>query len=368
MSELFNKALVCKQNVLNELRSSSMTLQELRFFTIYLSKINPRDKSTRVVKFPLSDFLKIMDIEHINMTRMKEMAQSLLTKVVFMPTERGGFTGLSLFNRFTFDKNDLNDWCVEICASEEIMPLLFDFKDRYFSYRLWNALRLKSPNQIRMYEILKQFEKLGNREIKVDELRNMLGIEKKEYPRWDNFKRKVLDNCQKALAENTDICYTYERGKTGRGGKWITIVFHISKNEKYADPLTLENFIEQKPDPAAFDGSVDDGPEQCSLFAGMGPDDPLALMADACDNKFSREQMEYLMTILVTVPDDILPNVDGGIEIRRHHYLLQKYAELNLRCDNKSLPPVRSPFAYLVSRVRDDAREPFDDAVPYELR
>ena len=61
MSILYKKAIVQKRNILNELRSNNMTLQELRFFSIYLSKINPRDVSTRVVRFPLSDFQKIME-------------------------------------------------------------------------------------------------------------------------------------------------------------------------------------------------------------------------------------------------------------------------------------------------------------------
>jgi len=49
--------LILKRNVLNEIRSNNMTLQELRFFSIYLSKIN-KDKpaETRVVRFPLDDF------------------------------------------------------------------------------------------------------------------------------------------------------------------------------------------------------------------------------------------------------------------------------------------------------------------------
>lgn len=37
MSELFETAIVEKRNVLNELRSNNMTVQELRFFSIYLS-------------------------------------------------------------------------------------------------------------------------------------------------------------------------------------------------------------------------------------------------------------------------------------------------------------------------------------------
>ena len=60
MSELFETAIVEKRNVLNELRSNNMTVQELRFFSIYLSKINPWDKSTRAVRFPIEEFQRIM--------------------------------------------------------------------------------------------------------------------------------------------------------------------------------------------------------------------------------------------------------------------------------------------------------------------
>lgn len=49
MFELYENAIVSKRNVLNELRSNNMTVQELRFFSIYLSKINPWDISTRAV-------------------------------------------------------------------------------------------------------------------------------------------------------------------------------------------------------------------------------------------------------------------------------------------------------------------------------
>ena len=50
---------------------------------------------------------------------------------------------------------------------------------------------------------------------------------------------KVLDSCQKALKETTDICYTYERGNTGAGGKWLSIIFTISKNTPTNTQMTL---------------------------------------------------------------------------------------------------------------------------------
>lgn len=231
--------MIEKRNVLNEVRRNSMTLTELRFFTIYLSRINPRDISTRVVKFKLNEFKKIMDIEKMNITSLKNAAVGLLSKTVTVPNERGGFSAFQLFKRATVDQNERGEWYIEFDAHDEALPLMFEFQRDYFTYQLWNALRLRSVNQLRMYEILKQYERIGQRTLEVSELRELLGIRPEEYPRWDNFKERVLDACQRALAESTDITYTYERGRAGRGGKWLSVIFHIQKNDKYIDQLSL---------------------------------------------------------------------------------------------------------------------------------
>ena len=239
MSDIFETAIVEKRNVLNELRSNNLTLQELRFFSIYLSKINPYNADTRKVKFKLSDFQKIMDFKKLNIVQLKAATDSLLTKIVHIPKESGGYTAFQIFKECEVDKDELDEWYVSIDAHDKALPLMFDFKDRYFKYELWNALRLKSANQIRMYEILKQYETIGKREIRVDDLRELLGIAPNEYPRWNNFRTRVLDSCQQALKETTDICYTYDRGKTGTGGKWLTVIFSIYQNEPTNKQIAL---------------------------------------------------------------------------------------------------------------------------------
>lgn len=247
MATLYDNAIAEKRNVLNELRSNNMTLQELRFFSIYLSKIDPYNVNTRCVRFPIEDFQRIMGFGRLNVAQLKASTNSLLSKIVNIPTERGGYTAFQLFKECTVDKDDNGEWYVEIDAHDKALPLMFEFKNRYFKYELWNALRLKSPNQLRMYEILKQYEKLERRELSIQELRELLGIAKNEYDRWERFRVRVLDSCQQALKESTDICYTYERGKTGKGGKWLTVIFHITKNKDYKEPLTLAEFIEEQP-------------------------------------------------------------------------------------------------------------------------
>lgn len=244
---LRKKYLVTKQNVLNEMRSNNMTLQELRLFSIYLSKINPQDSSTRIVRFPLIDFQAIMDLSQVKIAYFKDIARSLLSKMVDVPTERGGFTMFGLFRIFKVDIDNKGEWYVEIDAEDEALPLMFDYKSHYFKYELWNALRLKSKNQLRMYEILKQYEKIGYRIVPIAELRGMLGIGENEYPRFGDFKTHVLEVCRHALMEYTDISYTYEsHGKKGPGGKILQIKFNVTKNKGFIDPLSLEKFIDTK--------------------------------------------------------------------------------------------------------------------------
>ena len=319
MSDLFEKAIVQKQNILNEIRSNNLTLQELRFFSIYLSKINPYDKSTRTVTFKLTDFQKIMDFKRLNIEQLKAATDSLLTKLVHIPKESGGYTTFQLFKECTIDKDSDGEWYVSIDAHDKSLPLMFDFKDRYFKYELWNALRLKSANQIRMYEILKQYETIGKREIKVDDLRELLGIAPNEYPRWDRFKDRVIDSCQQALKQFTDICYTYERGKTGTGGKWITIIFYISKNIEYDGQMTmleldLQNYID-------LDALKEPKPEKT-----IEPDPELGdlgFYSSACGDEFTTAQMESIIQIVNQIQ---LPPHEYGASIAKYHFLLEHYS------------------------------------------
>lgn len=261
MGKIDKEHVVMKRNVLNEIRANTMSLQELRFFSIYLSKINPNDVNTRVVRFPLEDFKSIMELGRINTEHMKAATNSLLGKVINVPNDSGGYTGFQLFKQCVVDVDEYGEWYVEIDSHDKALPLMFEFRDRYFTYKLWNALRLKSSNQLRMYELLKQYERIGYRVLPVEELKSLLGIEKQEYARYDNFKRWVLDACRAALTENTDITFTYEPyGKRGKGGKVVQLKFLIRKNDGFIDPVSLAEFIQHnKIDGDAAGGAVEKG-------------------------------------------------------------------------------------------------------------
>ena len=353
MATLKKNYLIKKRNVLNEIRANSMTLQELRFFSIYLSKINARDSSTRVVRFSLSDFQSIMELDsRIKIDYMKKVTDSLLCKVVNVPTERGGYTAFQLFKKCVVDTDEQGEWYVEIDAHDDALPLMFDFQARFFSYQLWNALRLRSSNQLRMYEILKQYEKIGSRVLGVDELKELLGVAKNEYPRFGDFKKWVLDACQQALKESTDIKFAYEpHGKKGKGGKILFLKFTIEKNTEYVDQLTLFEFIEERRNEIGEEPG--DWDEQEENAGGDGEDmspvyrEKIEFLAEACNNEFSFNEV----VVLFNEMRNKLPHSLIREDIQCYDYLMDKYREMIMRNEKTK---IKHRFGYLRSIIGKD--------------
>lgn len=340
MATLFNSAWVQKSNTLNELRCNNMTLQELRFFSIYLSRINQNDISTRVVKFTVEDFRKIMGFSKLNIKQLRASTDALLCKIVHVPEEgRKGFRSRQLFKECGVYQDDDGVWYVEIDAHDKVLPLMFELKNSYFSYELWNALRLNSTNQLRMYEILQQWlnkKESITKEFEVGELRSLLGVSENAYvgrTGWSDFRKYVLDSCQKALKEVTDLCYTYERGKTGRGGKWLTVVFHIKRNTTYKSPLTLEQFIEKQSCAEAVDviEDIDYGSELGNLLGDA-----------ALGNEFSVDKVRVIQDLVLKA----LPHHE---HIELCNYLIGMVHRMN------TYQP-KNRFGYLCKMIENDIK------------
>ena len=287
-STINKKHIVTKGKQLNELEPCGMSLQGLRFFSIYLSKINPLDVLTRKVHFRLSDFKKIMELKKIKRKDLIRAINDILTQTVGIPLsdDDEDFSRFQIFKECTITKDSIGERIVIIDAHDKALPLMFNLKGPYFKYELWNALRPKSRNQLRMYEILKQYEWCGARVITIKRLKEYLGIKEDQYKRYGDFKRRVLNSCQKTLAENTDISFTYEPyGPKDRGGKVISLKFTITKNENFKDDLQLEKFIDMN------------SPEiKAAINSVPNPDDDTADETDSAAHMELRHKPAYAVT------------------------------------------------------------------------
>jgi len=340
--------IITKSNALNEMRSNNMSLQELRLLSIYMSKINPKDKSTSKVRFPVADFHAIMDVQmkNVRSSYYVDIAEKLLHKIIKIPYG-GGFKAFTLFKRVIFAReNEYSPYYFQIEAHEDALPLLFDLRNNYFKYELWNALRLKGKNQLRMYEVLKQYEKMGYRIISVRDLKEQLGIKESEYPNFKNFKQAVLEPCREALSELTDISYTYAP-HTKNGRKIHELKFIITKNKDYKDPLALNEFIDMKK--AAVDIEIIDywdmdeddvDPDVLSRY-----DARLLFFRGAVNGEFSKEQMISLCDLLSeNIPSNVFLD-----DRRCYDYLRRKYNEVNVKDSQGEIRYSR--YGYLKSLI-----------------
>lgn len=331
-----------KRNDLNEIRTKHMTMQQLRFFAIYLSRINARDESTRRVRFPLADFQKIMGLGRLNIANLKAATDGLLCQIVHLPTKNGGYKSFQLFKECTVDKAPDGEWFVEIDAHDKALPMFFDFKEKYFTYDVGNVLRLGSSNQMRMYEILKQRQTLRQPVIiQLQELRELLGLDDDKYTRYQDFRVRILDKAQKELAEQTDIKFTYEPVKKGR--KIAALAFNIQRNDLKFPQMCIEEYIAALPDP---EEAEDDAPEFDADTTGGGD-----LYADALPDSLSAAEVEALRALAVEHVD-----AGGGLadaELKVFDYLSEK---TRLMYAQKKAVKQENYFAWLRKAVAEDWR------------
>lgn len=331
-----------KRNDLNEIRTKHMTMQQLRFFAIYLSRINARDESTRRVRFPLADFQKIMGLGRLNIANLKAATDGLLCQIVHLPTKNGGYKSFQLFKECTVDKAPDGEWFVEIDAHDKALPMFFDFKEKYFTYDVGNVLRLGSSNQMRMYEILKQRQTLRQPVIiQLQELRELLGLDDDKYTRYQDFRVRILDKAQKELAEQTDIKFTYEPVKKGR--KIAALAFNIQRNDLKFPQMCIEEYIAALPDP---EETEDDAPEFDADTTGGGD-----LYADALPDSLSAAEVEALRALAVEHVD-----AGGGLadaELKVFDYLSEK---TRLMYAQKKAVKPENYFAWLRKAVAEDWR------------
>lgn len=107
--------------------------------------------------------------------------------------------------------------------SREIRPYLMGLKEQFTQFKLSEAIRFKSSYTLRIFMLLKQFDKKGWRWMEIEELRNILDINKTHqnqlkkdlYVKINDLKKRVIDPSVAELNES-GFKVTYEAIKEGR--------------------------------------------------------------------------------------------------------------------------------------------------------
>jgi len=247
LSEI-DKLVVVKGNNIIEC-SYSLTLVEKRILLGCISKIDSTQQFTRKDGFTIT----VAEIKDLVTERTSK--NSLYTQVK-KGMDRLGERWLDLNEEGTDKvrwiyrkKYNAQEGSVTLYFTDEILPFLSHLKGNFTKYKLQYVSKFSSIHSIRVYELLVQWLSKGTREIEIDTLRKMLGVEGK-YIRSSNFIEKVIKPSLLDINTHSNINATFGIRKTGRRVSHIQFAFSIKNdNKKLAKNgnQSLNDFVRDNP-------------------------------------------------------------------------------------------------------------------------
>lgn len=225
--------IIRKANELVEARYR-FDIWEMRVFAKMLMSIKTSDKDLHKYHIHISEIIKDFNLSDAgdNYLAIKDAANKLLTKIIEIEKQSSNgakWVRIPLLIAVEGFKNKEEGNYISVQFHPELKPFLMELKERYLQYDIRNLWGLTSVYSVRMYELLKQYERIGKRHFDLDNLRLILGINPEEYKLYGHFKSKVILKAQNDLREVTDIHFTFKEKKDSR--RVVGLTFQILKNE-----------------------------------------------------------------------------------------------------------------------------------------
>jgi len=246
IEELKNYPVV-KSNKLVEAKYK-LSLSEIKLVFTLISQIKPDDEALKMYSIRIKDLMEMFGVNSENLyTTIKKTLKGLLSKPIVIEDIKCKGDYL-ICNWVASAKYIKKEGVINIELSQQLKPYLLELKNHFTILELDRILKLKSVYSIRLYEILlKEYCYYGKKRISfifsIIELKAMLGLEKKEYPLFNNFKVKVLDVAERELKEKSEFYFEYKTIKTGRAVK--AIEFFVINKEKQQKQLTTRDDSQQ---------------------------------------------------------------------------------------------------------------------------
>lgn len=225
--------LIRKANEFVEARYK-FDIWETRVFAHMLTLIKFNDTDFVEYRISVSDIVKMFGLTKSGgvYEEIKKASEKLLNKRVQI--ERTSPEGIVeivdtyLVVSTARPKEATKDNYIKLRFHSDLKPFLLELKQRYLVYDIRNILSLTSIYSVRLFELLKQYQKIGKRRFELDELKSLLSIEPNEYALYGHFKERVIKKAQKDLKQHTDIYFEFEEETEKK--RVYAIVFWIHDN------------------------------------------------------------------------------------------------------------------------------------------
>ena len=345
--------IVQKSNPLFSLWKSALTLSEFKILDTYLSRINSRDPEHRTVVFEKGELEKLLGVTKINQPELKKRLRHLQGTILSVG-EGKNIDEITLFERSQAVQDEYGLWQIKLTASLSAMKYIFNVeKIGYFRYQIRNIAKIRS---IHSYILFTYFEYYMHGDkykwtIELDELKKMLNCDEPLYDEYKYFNQRILQRCQKEIAEKTDLSFTYSTVRKNR--KVAIIVFEVERVKRIE-----EIFADKKPEPS-WKQSPKEQPSSVPFY-----DDSEIPQIPDYDPAFSPSQSEPLKTPLYSgfhsFETDFTPEqikclsliLETKLGFSTPERIDQLLRGLYAKC-KEACPDARKPFAYLLKAVEN---------------
>ena len=218
---------VVKGNELIQKNRFELSLTEQKTIAFICSMIKKSDNAPYQLEyeFNIRDYCKVCGIDYAggkNYKNIKATLKHLSDRSMWLDDGESE----TLMRWLSYVKINKNSEKVFIEIDRTIAPFLFELKEKFTKYQLYNILAMKSAFSVRIYELLKSYAYQRSKIFDLDELKRLLEVENvKSYVRFPDFRRKVLEKAQEEINELTDLSISYEPITKGR--KVTKIEFRI---------------------------------------------------------------------------------------------------------------------------------------------
>lgn len=216
-------SLVVKHNYLIQARYN-LSLNEQKVILYAASKLNRNQEAFNYVELDINEFTDLLDTKGKRYEEIRDITRDLRKKEIIINTDDSEYIA-GWVSSITFYKNTGK---IKLRFDDDLVPYLLQLKEQFTRYQLRNVLFLKNKYSIRIYELMKQYQKIGKRTFELQKFKTILMIDK-QYDRIYDLERYVLVPSVKEINKHTDINIDYEKIKTGR--KVTEILFKIESKD-----------------------------------------------------------------------------------------------------------------------------------------
>jgi plasmid replication initiation protein len=220
---------LCKVTKHNHLVEASykLSLVGQRVFLLALAKINPLEYVETSYEITADEYSKMYGISPKLAYRDLNVG---LNELYDADIRLNDLQLRILTRRRLVDEAKYHDGEGKISLSfpKKLHPFLCDLKSEYTSYRIGQVAHLKSNYSIRLFELILQFKKTGEREITLKKLREWFRIQEK-YKDLRDVMRRIIKPSLKELNEKTTFKIEYKSVFKGRNVCSLIFVFEEIK-------------------------------------------------------------------------------------------------------------------------------------------